>query len=90
MRMKGVYLLVLDRGFIEVGSIEPHPELALHWLLRGCTVRRWGTTKGLAELQGGPTRDTVLDPFCEQSIPWRSIIKMIRCEEREWLSRLKK
>lgn len=87
--MNGVYLLVLDRGFVEVGTVEPHPELVYHWLLRGRTVRRWGTDNGLAQLVAGPRDNTVLDPICEQAIPWRAVLKMIRCEDQKWLSHLK-
>lgn len=87
--MDGVYILVLDRGFVVVGTIEPHPTLVYHWLCRGRTVRRWGTTDGLAQLCNGPQPDTVLDPICTRSIPWRSVIEMQHAEVKPWKTSLK-
>lgn len=88
--MDGVYILVLDRGFVVIGTIEPHPTLSYHWLCRGRTVRRWGTTKGLAELCDGPTKETVLDAEAERIIPWRSVIEMLKAEEKRWEKSLSK
>ena len=87
--MEGMYLFVLDRGFIVVGRAQVHPLLAFHWLVSpGRTVRRWGTSRGLAELVGGPNSETVLDDPAERSIPWRAVIEMIRVEEDKWLPHL--
>lgn len=83
------YLFVLDRGFVVVGLAQPDPDLALHWLLDpGRTVRRWGTTEGLAQLVRGPTTETVLDAPATRHVPFRSIIEILEVEEASWLPHL--
>lgn len=85
---KRCFLFVLDRGFVVVGMAEPDPEFAFHWLVRGRTVRRWGTTDGLAELQNGPRPQTTLDPVVIRHIPWRSIIEIQEVNQDSWVSYL--
>lgn len=76
--MTGVFLFVCDRGFVIAGEAELHESLALFWHLpRSRTVRVWGTTQGLAELKNGPLSGTVLDPVCERSLPFRSVLDII-------------
>jgi len=87
--MEEVFIFVLDRGFVVVGTRQIHPTLAYHWLVRGRTIRRWGTTQGLSELCGGPTTDTQLDPICDREIPWRSVIEMQIAEAKKWAKSLK-
>ena len=85
----GVRILVLDRGFVVVGKVEPHPDLAFHWLVSPCrTIRQWGTTRGLAQLVSGPTEQTRLDDICIEEIPWRAVLKMMIVEEEKWLPHL--
>ena len=53
-------IIVADRGWVFVGSCEDHPDGSV--TIRGAkTIRRWGTTNGLAELANGPTSKTVVD-----------------------------
>ena len=77
--MTGTFIFVLDRGFVIVGEAALHEGVALFWRLRRSrTVRRWGTTEGLAELKDGPIPDkTQLDAVCERSLPFRSVIDII-------------
>jgi hypothetical protein len=83
-------LFVLDRGFVVVGRARLDPYLAFAWLLEpGRTVRRWGTSKGLAELVGGPTRETVLDPPAVRHVPFRAVIEIIEVSEEKWANHLK-
>ena len=80
--MKGIFIFVCDRGFVIAGEAEPHESLALCWRLpRSRTVRQWGTTDGLAELKDGPLPATVLDPVCERTLPFRSVIDIIHLTE---------
>lgn len=84
--MNGIKIIVLDRGFVKVGTLERHPELAFHWLLRGRTIRRWGTTEGHIELCDGPTPNTVLDSVpstksAVSTIPFRAVIEILNCTE---------
>lgn len=83
-----VLLFVLDRGFVIVGRASLDEELAYHWRVYGRTVRRWGTTEGLAQLVGGPTGETVLDAACWRRVPFRSVIEMIEVEGEKWTSHL--
>ena len=76
--MEGIMIFVLDRGFVVVGDARPHPSRAFYWHLQaGVTVRRWGTTEGLAQLQHGPAGETMLDQVCERCVPERSIIEVL-------------
>lgn len=53
-------IIVADRGWVFVGSCEDHPDGSV--TIRGAkTIRRWGTTRGVAELANGPTTKTVID-----------------------------
>ncbi len=86
--MEGIFIFVCDRGFVHAGEGGPHPELPFHWhLIRSRTIRRWGTTNGLAELKDGPTPLTVLDEVCERTLPFRSILDIIHLTQEgvtEW------
>ena len=76
-------IVVLDRGWVAVGNlIEDGVGLIL---TEAAIVRYWGTTKGLPELQGGPTSKTKLDPC---SLPIRfnadSVIFTLDVDEEAW------
>lgn len=76
--MSGTFIFMCDRGLVVCGEAEIHTQLALTWHLKvSCTIRNWGTTKGLAELKNGPTNSTVTDTVCERSLPFRSVIDII-------------
>jgi hypothetical protein len=79
--MKGYKILVLDRGFVVCGYIEPSSELAFHWCFSGCTIRVWGTTEGLTELCDGPTNITKLDRKASEHIPFRAVLRVIDLTE---------
>ena len=76
--MTGTFIFVCDRGFVIVAEATLHKELALFWHFpRSRTIRCWGTTEGVGQLQDGPLPDTILDAICERSMPFRSIIDII-------------
>ena len=57
-----VQIVVADRGWIFVGNVEEHPDKTV--TISNCrNIRRWGTTKGLGELENGPLPSTVADPY---------------------------
>jgi hypothetical protein len=89
---KRIRIMVLDRGRVKVGLVEPHPELPFHWLIRsGRIIRRWGTTSGLEQIaNGGPTPDTVLDDPCDTSCPYRAVLEILEVDQRKWEKHLKK
>ena len=81
--MKGIFIFILDRGFVTVADAEIDEKLAFHWHMKaGRTIRRWGTTQGLAELKDGPLEQTVLDQVCERHTPFRSVLDIIVPSEK--------
>ncbi len=83
-----IRIVILDRGFVCVGTLEPHPDFAFHWLFTGRTIRRWGTTEGLAQLANGPLPNTALDAPETSDIPWRAVLKTLHVSEEAWLPHL--
>ena len=77
--MTGLHIFVLDRGFVVIGETSFCKTMPLFFTLENsATIRRWGTTKGLSELQNGPIKgSTVLDDVCSRTVPFRAIIDII-------------
>ncbi len=88
---KNIKIMVLDRGRVKVGYVEPHPGLPFHWkITSGRTIRRWGTTQGLEEIaNNGPTTNTVLDDSCDSSCPYRAVIEILEVNQSRWSKHLK-
>jgi len=81
--LAGFGIVVVDRGFVYVGTLEITPEWCI--VTNANTVRYWGTTHGLGELsQNGPTAKTKLDPITTVRIPMRAVISVIDSEESKW------
>lgn len=80
-----VKIVVLDRGFVYVGRIDPkQPVSDLLVIQNAKCIRKWGTTKGLGELVNGPTEDTVTDAVGTVSAPWRAVIHLIDVVASKW------
>jgi len=78
MAKKKKQIVVLDRGFVYVGTVA----LTKDWctITNAQNIRRWGTTRGLGQLaQEGPQPNTVLDPAGTVRAPMRAVIAMIDC-----------
>jgi hypothetical protein len=74
-------IVVLDRGFVYVGKVADEGE---NIRITNCrNIRRWGTSKGLGELVGGPTPATQLDLVGEVIAPKRAVIHQIVCTQ-DW------
>ncbi len=85
-----IRIAVLDRGHVLVGRC-PDPESVGLWLriTDARMIRRWGTTRGLAQLQAGPTAETVLDDVMPcVTLPIRALLYTIDCEESRWAPHL--
>ena len=82
-----IKIVVADRGFVYVGQVVSEDEKFVT-LANASNIRRWGTTKGLGELVGGPTASTVLDKTGSLRIPMRAVISMIDVEQEKWTSKL--
>lgn len=82
--MAKIKILVLDRGFVVIALMKPHPTRAFWFRARTRTIRLWGTTNGLGQLAGGPTGKTVLDDMVTENIPHRAILREIDVEAEPW------
>jgi len=52
-------------------------------------VRTWGTTSGLHELVGGPTRKTVLDDMAPiLMVAMTAVIAIVPCQDAPWEAHL--
>lgn len=76
-------LVIADRGHVWLGFVEE----AGDWLIirRARTVRRWGTTKGLAQLANeGRQEGTRLDDPAEVRLIKRALIALVPCRAEAW------
>ena len=81
--LKGFAIVIADRGWVYVGDAEHDGEWCV--ILNAKNIRKWGTTKGLGQLQeNGPTADTVLDPMGTVRIPARAVIGVLDTEASKW------
>ena len=80
--LKGLAIVVLDRGFVYIGNVT----LDTDWCLieKAKNIRVWGTTKGLGELVSGPTSSTKLDQVGTVRAPMRAVISVIDVDGAKW------
>ena len=84
--LSGFGIVVLDRGFVYIGSVE----IAGDWcVITGArNIRVWGTERGLGQLAlEGPTDKTRLDVVGTVRAPMRAVISVIDSEEKKWTSK---
>ena len=82
---KGFFIVVMDKGFVYVGSFEQTSNPAWFKLINSRNIRRYGTTKGIGELAlGGPTKETVLDETGDILVPLHSVCHLIFTDEKNW------
>ena len=83
MSLQGFAIVVLDKGFVYVGSVEICEEWCV--IKNAKNIRRWGTKKGLGELAlEGPQSDTALDLCGVVRAPKSALIHIIETEEKKW------
>lgn len=84
----GIRIVILQRGWVMVGR---YSRKGSECKLTGASnVRKWGTSKGLGEIaEGGPTKDTVLDPVPEVTFHELTVIATLACEESKWAKHCK-
>lgn len=75
------HIVVLDRGFVYVGTPIWSEDKAFLTLSQARNIRIWGTSKGLGELVNGPLSKTVLDEVGQIIVPSRAIIHLIICKK---------
>ncbi len=81
--MKRSYIVVLTNRWVLAGYIEDEKENELV-LSKPVCIRRWGTTQGLGELaRGGPTKETILDPYGDRvRLNREHVMHIIECREK--------
>lgn len=79
-------ILVLQRGWVVVGDLDPAEQTAETTRLTGASViRKWGTKKGIGELAlNGPQPATVLDPCGVVEAHPQAIVMRVLCEAGAW------
>ena len=80
--LKGLAIVVLDRGFVYVGNVTVDDDWCL--IENAKNIRVWGTTQGLGELVKGPTSSTKLDAVGIVRAPMRAVISIIDVEGNKW------
>jgi len=78
-----IKIVVLQRGWVYIGRFERiGNDCKLH---NAYNIRSWGTTKGLAELVNGATKDTKLDK-CDGIVEfdWLTVIHTITVNKSKW------
>ena len=83
-----VKIVVLHRGWVVVGRLQPHGDEPDRVLTNAHVIRMWGTANGIGELAGGPTSKTVLDRAGTVRYHELAAVLTIDCEEEPWSSRL--
>jgi len=81
-----VKIVVLHRGWVVVGRLQPHGDEPERVLTNASVIRVWGTTRGLGELAAGPTKDTILDKAGVVRYHELAAVLTIDCEDTAWTS----
>ena len=82
--LRGIAIVVADRGFVYVGEVEVDDDWCI--VTNAKNIRVWGTTQGLGELVNGPTKNTKLDAVGTVRIPMRAVISLIDVKADSWKS----
>ena len=79
----GLCIIVLDRGFVYVGTLITGEKFLT--IDKARNVRRWGTERGLGQLAlEGPQLNTKLDDCDTVRAPMSELKHFIICEESRW------
>ena len=77
-----IKIVILQRGWVFIGRLERvGNDCKLH---NASNIRRWGTTKGLAELVEGPTSSTVLDKAGFVEFDYLTVVATITVNPDKW------
>ncbi len=75
-------IVILQRGWVMVGRW--HRDGDDCTLTDAQVIRRWGTTKGLGELVGGPKSGTTADPAGTVRFHILTMVGSFDCEPGSW------
>ena len=72
-------IVIAVEGWAFIGNVKEDSTIELT-LTDASVIRVWGTTKGIGEIAlCGPTKNTILDPCGEVTLPTTSIVAKIIC-----------
>ena len=78
----GARIVVLQRGWVVAGLVSQEGQ---ELVITGAKViRRWGTSKGLGELAGGPLTGTMLDDAGTVRAHVLGVVLMIDVDAEKW------
>ena len=81
--LKGHAIVVVDRGFVYVGTVEVDEDWCI--ITNASNIRIWGTKRGLGQLAiDGPQPDTKLDPSGTVRVPIRAVVSLLDTEVSKW------
>ena len=75
-------IVVLQRGWVVIGDVNKVDDMLV--IENASVIRRWGTSKGLGELVGGPTKDTVLDKAGTITAHQLAVVLTIDVDAEKW------
>lgn len=71
-------IVVVQSGWVLMGDVQEEENVLV--LKSASVIRVWGTTRGLGQIAlNGPTKDTVLDPCGEATVPKIAVLFRIKC-----------
>ena len=82
-----IRIVVLDRGFVFIGRITEYEDRM--YIDDAQCIRKWGTSKGLGELAGGPLSGTELDVGGAIRAPMRAVIFTMDVIQSKWVNTIK-
>ena len=84
--MAAPQIVICHRRWIFVGYVSAEEgTMGREIVVRSAHVlRRWGTSKGLGELRGGPTPNTILDPAGVMRLHPMQVIGRLELDEQAW------
>ena len=88
--MSAPQIVICHRRWIFVGYVSAEEgSMGREIVVRQASVlRRWGTTKGLGELRGGPRPNTILDPVGVVRLHPMQVIGRIELDAKAWKEKL--
>ena len=80
-------IVVMQRGWVYAGDVRQEGDEFV--LEPAACVHRWGTTRGLAEIQKGPTESTELH-HCSHPVRvhYLAVVHRLDCDEEAWTEAL--
>lgn len=83
---KNIQIVVVQRGWVFIGDVVRNDREFV--IERSMCIRRWGTERGLGQLEKGPTTETVLDPYGTVRMHPLSVVFTIDVDQAAWEKKL--